>query len=80
MIASYVAPLAARRTISAQSPSKIRPVHRTQRFLRRGACGHPTVLGEEVTVSDGPLLKSRCSTLTDAVGLAAPFDQECIHS
>ena len=59
MIASYVAPLAARRTISAKSPSKIRPVHRTQRFLRRGACGHPTVLGEEVTVSLGSTPRSR---------------------
>jgi hypothetical protein len=73
------AAISRRRTISAKTPSKIRPVHRTQRFLRRGACGHPTVLGEEVTVSIGPSLKSRRSALTDAVGLAAPFDQEGIH-
>jgi hypothetical protein len=56
MIASYVAPLAASNTISTKSPSRIHPTHRSQPFLRRGACVGRTALGEEVTVSLGPLL------------------------
>jgi hypothetical protein len=64
------------RPVAEPLPSRGRT---SQPFLRRVACGGPTVLGEEVTLSIGPLLKSRCSTLTDAVGLAAPFDQERIH-
>jgi hypothetical protein len=59
MIASYVAPLAASNTISAKSPSRIDPTHRSQPFLRRGACGGRTVLGEEVTVSLGSTPRSR---------------------
>jgi hypothetical protein len=50
MIASYVAPLAASNTISANGPSRIRPVHTTQRFRRRCGCGDATAFGDEVVV------------------------------
>src|SRR5215213_7397305 len=54
------------RSVAEPLPSRGRT---SQPFLRRGACGDPTVFSEEVTVSLGPLLKPRRSALTDAVGL-----------